>query len=144
MHPRPFIHGTYYYYYYYYYYYFWLRWVFAAARRLSLVAASGVYSSLQCAGFSLQWFLLLQSPGSRHAGLSSCGPRAQQLWPAGSAAVAHGPSCSVACGIFPDQASNPCPLNWQADSQPLRHQGSPMVLIINRPDPQCSWPQAAL
>ena len=88
MHPRPFIHGTYYYYYYYYYYYFWLRWVFAAARRLSLVAASGVYSSLQCAGFSLQWFLLLQSPGSRHAGLSSCGLRAQQLWPAGSAAVA--------------------------------------------------------
>ena len=38
---------------------------------------------------------------------------------------AHGPSCSAACGIFPDQGSNPCPLHWQADSQPLRHQGSP-------------------
>ena len=25
---------------------------------------------------------------------------------------------------FPDQGSNPCPLHWQADSQPLRHQGS--------------------
>ena len=36
------------------------------------------------------------------------------------------PSCSVACGIFPDQGSNPCPLHWQADSQPLRHQGSPI------------------
>ena len=39
--------------------------------------------------------------------------------------VAHGPSRSVACGILPDQGSNPCPLHWQADSQPLRHQGSP-------------------
>ena len=28
----------------------------------------------------------------------------------------HGLSCSVACGIFPDQGSNPCPLHWQADS----------------------------
>ena len=44
---------------------------------------------------------------------------------AGSLIVAHGPSCSAACGIFPDQGSNPCPLHWQADSQPLRHQGSP-------------------
>ncbi|KAJ8786650.1 hypothetical protein J1605_006139 [Eschrichtius robustus] len=44
---------------------------------------------------------------------------------AGSAVVAHGPSRSTACGIFPDQGSNPCPLHRQADSQPLRHQGSP-------------------
>ena len=48
--------------------YFWLRWVFFAAHRLSLVAASGGYSSLQCAGFSLQWLLLLWSTGSSHAG----------------------------------------------------------------------------
>ena len=34
--------------------YFWLSWVFVAARRLSLAAASGSYSSLWCAGFSLQ------------------------------------------------------------------------------------------
>ncbi|KAJ8781028.1 hypothetical protein J1605_001071 [Eschrichtius robustus] len=27
---------------------------------------------------------------------------------AGSVIVAHGPSCSVACGILPDQGSNPC------------------------------------
>lgn len=26
---------------------------------------------------------------------------------------------------FTDQGSNPCPLNWQADSYPWRHQGSP-------------------
>ena len=48
---------------------------------------------------------------------------------AGSVIVAHGPSCSVACGIFPDQGSNPCPLHWQADSQPLRHQGRPTIPI---------------
>ena len=48
----------------------------------------------------------------------------------GSVIVAHGPSCSVACGIFPDQGSNPCPLHWQADSQPLRHQGSPVYIIF--------------
>ena len=57
--------------------YFWLRWVFVAARGLSLVAASGGYSSLQCAGFLLQWLLLLRSMGSRHAGFSSCGTWAQ-------------------------------------------------------------------
>ena len=61
-------------------------------------------------GPSLSWPLLLRSTGSRRAG---------------SVVVAHGPSCPVACGIFPDQGSNPCPLHWQADSQPLRHQGSP-------------------
>ena len=54
---------------------------------------------------------LLRSTGSRRAG---------------SVIVAHGPSCSAACGIFPDQGSNPCPLHWQADSQPLCHQGSPV------------------
>ena len=49
---------------------------------------------------------------------------------AGSVVVAHGPSCSAACGIFPDQGTNPCPLHWQADSQPLRHQGSPSFFLF--------------
>ena len=92
--------------------YFWLCWVFVSVRGLSLVVASGGHSSSRCAGLSLSWPLLLQSTGSRHAG---------------SVVVAHGPSCSTACGIFPDQASNPCPLHWQADSQPLRHEGSPLL-----------------
>ena len=39
--------------------YFWLRWVFVAVRRLSLVAASGGYSSARCAGFSLRWLLFV-------------------------------------------------------------------------------------
>ena len=57
--------------------YFWLHWVFVAALRLSLVAVSGGYSSLRCAGFSLWWLLLLWSTGSRCAGFSSCGTQAQ-------------------------------------------------------------------
>ena len=55
---------------------FWLCWVFVAARGLSLVAASGDYSLLQCAGFSLRWLLLLRGTGSRRVGFSSCGSRA--------------------------------------------------------------------
>ena len=42
----------------------------------SLVAVSGGYSSLWCAGFSLRWLLLLRSTGSRRTGFSSCGSRA--------------------------------------------------------------------
>ena len=60
-----------------YLYYFWLRWVFVATCGLSLVAASGGYSSLLCAGFSSWWLLLLQSTGSRLTGFSSCSTRAQ-------------------------------------------------------------------
>ena len=90
--------------------YLWLCWVFVSVRGLSLVAASGGHSSSRCVGLSLSRPLLLRSTGSRRAG---------------SVIVAHGPSCSAACGIFPDQGSNPCALHWQADSQTLRHQGSP-------------------
>ena len=57
--------------------YFWLCWVFVAVRRLSLVAASGGYSSLRCMGFSLRWLLSLRSTGSRRVGFSSCGTQAQ-------------------------------------------------------------------
>ena len=57
--------------------YFWFCWVSVAARGLSLVVASGGYSSLRCVGFSLRWLLLLQSMGSRCAGFSSCGSWAQ-------------------------------------------------------------------
>ena len=69
--------------------YFWLHWVFVAACGLSLVAVSGGYSSLRYTGFSLRWLLLLRSMGSRCAGFSSCGSRAQQLWLTGSRAQAQ-------------------------------------------------------
>ena len=47
-----------------------------------------------------------------------------------SVVVVHGLSCSTACGIFPDQESNLCPLGWQADSYPVHHQGSPETLAL--------------
>ena len=95
--------------------YFWLCWVFVSVRGLCPVAASGGHFSSRCAGLSLSRPLLLRSTGSRRAG---------------SVIVAHGPSCSAACGIFPDQGPNPCPLHWQADSQPLRHQGRPVFICF--------------
>ena len=90
------------------------------ARAFSSYGERGGPSSSRCAGLSLSRPLLLQSTGSRRAG---------------SVVVAHGPSCSAACGIFPDQGSNPCPLHWQADSQPLCHQGSPHMQFLA---PNCS------
>ena len=93
---------------------FGLCWVFISMWGLSPVVASGGHSSSWCAGFSLSRPLLSRSTGSRRAG---------------SVVVAHGPSRSAACGILPDQGSNPCPLHWQADSQPLCHQGSPQYIF---------------
>ena len=78
----------------------------------SPVGASGGHSSSRCAGLSPLRPPLFQGTGSRCTG---------------SVVVAHGPSRSAAYGILPDQGSNLCPLHRQADSQPLRHQGSPSV-----------------
>ena len=96
--------------------YFWLCWVFVSVRGLSPLVASGGHSSSRCAGLSLSQPLLSRSTGSGRAG---------------SIVVAHGPSRSAACGILPDQGSNPCPLHWQADSQPLRHQESPCPYLLS-------------
>ena len=82
-------------------FYFWLHWVFVAVRGLSLVAARG--ATLRCG-----------ARASRCSGFSCCGARALGMW--ASVVVAHRLSCSVACGIFPDQGSHPCPLRWQVDS----------------------------
>ena len=66
------------------------------------VAALGLHCCMQAfSSCGEQGLLLLWSTGSRRAG---------------SVVVAHGPSCSAACGVFPDQGSNPCPLHWQEDS----------------------------
>ena len=96
------------------YLFLWLCWVFVSVQGLSLVVASGGHSSSWCAGLSLSRPLLLWGTGSRCAG---------------SVVVAHRPSCSAACRILPDQGTNPCAPHWQADSQPLRHQGSPVCFF---------------
>ena len=57
-----------------------------------------------------------------------------------SAVMAHGLSCSVACGTLLDQGSNPCPLDWQADSLPLDHQGSPLSSFQESPFKISTYP----
>ena len=95
---------------------------------LNLFIFGCVGSSLLLMGFSScsEWGLLCCGAQASHcSGFSCCGARAlgmqaQQLWLMGSKAQAqqlwHRLSCSTACGIFPDQVSNLCPLHWQADS----------------------------
>ena len=62
---------------------------------------------LHCSGFSCYRAQSLElSVIVAHGLLSSTG----------SVAVAHGFSRPVACGIFPDQGSNLCPLHWQENS----------------------------
>ena len=70
-------------------------WAFSGCSKQGLLSSWDVWASL-CSGFSC------------------C--RAQALGVQASVVVAHGLSCSVACGIFPDQGSNLCPLHWQVDS----------------------------
>ncbi|XP_032490454.1 target of rapamycin complex 2 subunit MAPKAP1 isoform X3 [Phocoena sinus] len=85
-------------------------------KEILLKAVKRRKGSQKISGLSLLWPLLLQSTGSGRAG---------------SAAMAHGPSRSTACGIFPDRGTNLCPLHRQADSQPLRHQGSPRPIFLS-------------
>ena len=99
--------------------------------KINLFIYGCVGSSLLHAGFLQLWqvgplFLWC-------TGFSCCGVQAPGVWAsaavargsvvvarglqsAGSVVVACGLSCSAACGIFPGQGSNPCPLHWQADS----------------------------
>ena len=48
--------------------------------------------------------------------LGSCGSRTPKYR---LTALVHRLSCSMPCGIFPDQESNLCPLHWQLDCLPL-------------------------
>ena len=75
--------------------YIWLHWVFVAVCGLSLVVASG--ATLGCRVWA-----------SHCGGFSCC--RTRSLECTGSVVVAHGLSCSTACGILPDQARTcvPC------------------------------------
>ena len=47
-----------------------------------------------------------------------------------SRSVAHAPSCPMACGFFPDQGSNSCPLHWQVDFPLPDPQGSPPQVFL--------------
>ena len=94
-----------------------LCWVFVVAQ---------AFLQLKCSGLSLYLLQLLQSIGSRVHGLQQLqylgsAVMAPGVYSTGLVAVAHGLSCSAACGIFSDQGSNPCLLHWQAYSLQLSH-----------------------
>ena len=94
----------------------------------SLVVVSGGYSLVLVCGF-------LIAVASLVAELGLSGTQALVIWLMGSRAQAQSLRCTrlVApwyCGVFPVQGSNPCLLHWQADSLPLRHQGSPPALFF--------------
>ena len=100
------------------------------------------YSPLWSVGFLLRWRPLLWSTCSRCVSFRS-------LWALGMASVvAHGLSCLAACGNFPDQGLNPCPLHWQVDSYPLYHQGSPAFFLIISwaviSERLCKWPKVLI
>ena len=76
----------------------------------------------RCWVFFAVWACLcLQA--SHCGGFSCCGAQALR-WVGFCSWGMHSLSCSVTCGIFPDQGSNLCLLLWQADSVPLSHQGT--------------------
>ena len=74
------------------------------------------YSSLCCTGFSLWWLLLLWGTCSRSVGFTSC-----DTW-------------ALICSRHVDSSwtrnRTHVLLHWQADSQPLDHQGSPTVAML--------------
>ena len=85
----------------------------------------------------------LSGPGvwASHCGASLVEHRLQS---AGSVGVVHGFSSSLACGIFLDQESNPCPLPWQANSYPMCHQGGPWHLYYHTTQRVASSTQASM
>ena len=91
-------------------------------RLFSSCGQRGLTLQLQGVGFFLWWLLLLGAWTLECAGSVVTVPG---LWSTGPVVVAHGLSCSMACGIFLDQGSHPHLLHWQVDSLPLSHQQSP-------------------
>ena len=99
----------------------------------SLVAVNGGYSLVVVCGLLVAVALLVAErrlQGVRASVVSACGLGSWGSWAlrdrlsSCGAVGAHGLSCSVACGIFPDQGLNLCFLHWQAYSSLLSHQGS--------------------
>ena len=84
-----------------------------------------------CSGFSMPWSVWFRAQALGRPGFGTCSSWAQELQLSGSSTgsivVVHGLSCSVACGVFSDQGSNPCLLHWQVDSLPLDRQKSPIL-----------------
>ena len=91
---------------------FWLCWVLVAAWAL-LVSASGGYSLAVMHRFLI---VVASHCGARDLGYTGSVVVLPRLQSEGSVFVAHKLRFSAACGISPDQGSNPGVLHWQADS----------------------------
>ena len=104
---------------------FMLYWVFTTAccREWGILSTCGAWPA-HWGGFSCSGAKAL---AQEWAGFSSW---ALGLENEGSVIMAHGLGGPEACGIFPHQRLNPCPLHWQVDSYPLDHQGSPKLCFI--------------
>ena len=76
--------------------YLWLCWVFVVAWAFSSCGKWGLLS--------------VAVSGLLTAVASRCGAPALGLQAV--VVVVRGFTCPAACGIFPDQGSNPCPLHW--------------------------------
>ena len=91
--------------------------------RLSLVAVSGGYSLVAASGLLIAVTSLVVHRlwGKRASVVATCALNSYGPWSLeqGSVVEVQGISCPEACGIFLDQESNPCPLQWQVDSLPL-------------------------
>ena len=111
--------------------YFWFHWVFVAVRAFSVCREPGFFFAA-VRGPLVEELLLLRSTGSGCVGLvtAACGLRVVVCYCRASVAVAQGLSCSEACESLPDQGWNSRPLDWQADSSPLCHQGCPACVIL--------------
>ena len=104
-----------------------------------LLAALCRHCSAQLFSSCGEWGLLSSctARASRCGSLSCCGAQAQVR---ASVVAAKGLSCSATCEIFLDQrSSNSSPLHWQADSQSLGDQGSPLFLFLRSSDTSFYW-----
>ena len=108
--------------------YLWLYWVLLL--HVGSLYLHGVRATLGrgaqascCSGFSCRGARAL---GALSSAVAACGP-----WSVGTVGVVHGLGCSLACGIFPGQGSNPCPLCWEVGSYPLSHKGSPIFIFVD-------------
>ena len=84
-----------------------------AVLELSLIATSGGYSLASVLGLLTAVVCLVAKHG---------------LYRAGSVVVAYTGLVALPHCNLPGPGVNQCPLHWQADSQPLDHQGNPPTL----------------
>ena len=94
------------------------HWAFLALRGVSLTAASETFLSGALASLLAEHVLW----GLQASVVEACGP---------SSGAAQGLVAPAACGIFTDQRPALRPLRWQAASQPLADQGSPLGGAFN-------------